>query len=704
MKNLRNIFTMMALMALAVVGVTSCNDEPDDENYYTFTGEMMSEFLQNNPQYSMFASIVERGGMMDQLSAYGKYTLFAPNNDAVGAYLAKKNRSLESLSAEECDTIARIHLIPDMYYTSEMREGTLTQNMMGRNVDIRFDKDENQRGIVIVNDIARTYYELQDDSVENGVVHPVNAVIENSNKAIGSKLSEDPAVSIYSLALKRTGLDVVLEKKEDPAYTKDVYKTLSKKYDGDYVTGSRPAEACEVPRYRKYGFTLFAVKDDVLKSKYASYFTGNDDVYGLYKLACDIYDPVYPQDVDKAGHSYSNLQDSINPLRRFLEYHILNRNVQGYNLLTVKQDAGIDKTKVNPTEWHETLLPYTMVKVDHLTCTDLMTFGDIANDYYLNRRYEKNAKGGFRNTERGIHVEPAGIAHESENGFYFYIDDVLKADAYTLTNTFNTRIRMDFSTIFPEIMNNNLRMTGKELGDANRGTNYILPPGYLDNVKTNSNTTFIYWYPRSPYYSMHGDEFDAIGEFDIEFNLPPVPFSGDWQIRLGCAPMNPKPYSTPESSGDGAQNRGQVQVYIDGISTGLPVDFSRNLADASGVTGTYFNDTKKYTTVICQSDDEKSEDQRKLKNLGFYRGPNSVFSSDMGTMDKSSWKNSFADMKNTARVVLKTLYLEAGKTHRIRLINVSTVLPKKKEAMLDYLELVPSSVYKMQGDDVEDDL
>ena len=73
------------LTPLNTLLLTSCSDEPDSEYFYTFTGEMMSDWLKSpeRPQYSEFAEIVERAGLMNLLATYGHYTCFAPSNDAV---------------------------------------------------------------------------------------------------------------------------------------------------------------------------------------------------------------------------------------------------------------------------------------------------------------------------------------------------------------------------------------------------------------------------------------------------------------------------------------------------------------------------------------------------------------------------------------------------------------------------------------------
>ena len=50
---------------------TSCNDDLAADSYYTFTGEMMSDFLKNREDFSLFKRIVERAGEMDFLSSRG---------------------------------------------------------------------------------------------------------------------------------------------------------------------------------------------------------------------------------------------------------------------------------------------------------------------------------------------------------------------------------------------------------------------------------------------------------------------------------------------------------------------------------------------------------------------------------------------------------------------------------------------------------
>ena len=77
----------IAAVILAAGSLTSCKEEIDESNLYTFTGETIEDYLANrSDQYSSFNQILTRIGYDKILAAYGKYTCFAPNNEAIAAY------------------------------------------------------------------------------------------------------------------------------------------------------------------------------------------------------------------------------------------------------------------------------------------------------------------------------------------------------------------------------------------------------------------------------------------------------------------------------------------------------------------------------------------------------------------------------------------------------------------------------------------
>ena len=673
----------MLLLALVAVAFTSCSVEPDAEKFSSYQAEMMSDFLKNNPQYSEFENLVQRAGLMDQLATYGHYTLFVPTNEAMQGLYAKRGiGSAAQLTDADCDTIVRTHIIEGrIYHTSDMADGVLaSQNMLNRNVQVEHVTDAEMNSVVVVNRNSYINYYHQNDSVENGIVHEITVALENSTKTVGSLLGENTRLGIYADAIHLTELDKKLERVEDMEYRQRYNDNVYTKKQ-DLRTGSRNPEAVYCPAHKYYGFTAFVVPDDVLAKKYNVH-----NVHDLYVLAAKLYAPTFPQDVSKEGWKEENITDSINPLRRFLAYHILDRNCNGS--LTVRDDAGVDVSLVNPTEWYTTMLPYSLIKVEKLTCSKLAYVGSIMNDYYLNRRVDE--KGKYR--EPGVHLSTQMEAfndNNSLNGMYYYIDDILVWDDNVRNIIHNDRMRLDFSTVFPEIQTNNFRMNGPHLGQKETGKNYWFPQGYLDGVILRGDSRLTYWYPQPGYYSMNGDEMDAQKTFDITFNIPPVPFTGEWQLRLGFAPM---------SKSDGAE-RGQVQIYVDDVAQGIPLNMEERLNAASIYSGTYTEDYDK----IRDDKDKRTEDFKILKNKGYYRGPYSVFNSSNGKI--SGIYSRFASNIHMARKVLCTLNLKAGETHTIRIKNVSAVLPGQKEAMLDYLEIVPKSIYGVSdGDNAEDDL
>ena len=215
-------------MALCLVcGWTSCSDEPDSEYFYTFTGEMMSDWLTSpeRPQYSEFAGIVERAGLMDLLATYGQYTCFVPTNDAINEFLRGRGLTdISQLSDADCDTIARNHLVSKMYSTYDMTSPRLpTYNLMNRPLFLTpgFDRDSNA---VIMIDNARIDFYLKDDSVENGIMQPVDMVIEKSSKLITDIMGENPRISTFYSALQATGVIKEVQEVEDPDWDPKAYE------------------------------------------------------------------------------------------------------------------------------------------------------------------------------------------------------------------------------------------------------------------------------------------------------------------------------------------------------------------------------------------------------------------------------------------------------------------------------------------------
>lgn len=666
--------------------LTSCSDEPDSEYFYTFTGEMMSDYLRSHPEYSEFAEIVERAGFMDLLATYGHYTCFAPSNDAINTFLQKRGlNSVSQLSDADCDTIARTHLVSYMYTTYDMIGHKLpTMNMMNRylTTDPGFDNDSN--AVIYLEGLAHIYFDLKDDSVENGIMQPINAVIEKSNSYISDLIRDNPKISTFYKALVATGVinDVMLV--EDENYNPKIYEP--------YYTGSGETftekKKFEAPDTKKYGYTFFIEPDDLLESKYG---IKKGDIRALYDLACTIYDPVFPQDVDAPGHRFENLTDSVNPLRRFIQYHILNKIAAGTDDLTPQEVTnranfegaiGIDENLVNPCDWHYTLLPHKMIKVDKVTVSKYLGESK-KGDRYINRRND----GTFSFLGQRIDPLEDEYKHDGLNGHYFYVDDIVAFNKDVQDKIHNQRIRMDFNTIFPEFITNGLRILGHPWEassvEEKDGRNWLFPEGYLDGV-TFTNCKFLWRRPIAVADIYMWDEFNLFGDYDFTFRLPPVPFDGEWQIRLGFTAQN---------------TRGVAQIYVDDVPQGIPLDMTKYLNSDYYIGDSFISNLSEYDNLSAE---DKAEYQKTLKNLGVYTHPRSLFCDNGGSGNRGY---NITYNIGIRRIISQT-YLDSTKDHYMRIRVASDGKQgNNNEFALDFLELVPKSVYGTGGDgEMEDDL
>ena len=720
---------LMGLAALMVTGtMTSCSDEPDSQYFYTFTGEMMSDYISSREQYSEFKTIVERADLMDLLSTYGRYTCLLPDNKAVEAYL--KDRGLNSvadLTDADCDTIARTHLVQNMYTTFEMNSDFLpTYNLQGRYLNTSAGLDAKGNSVIVIEGMAHIIFSdtlengqivHQNDSVENGIVQPVDMVIEKSNSYIADILRDNDKIKLFYNALVQTGVRQQIEKIEDLTYSKNQerYKYKSNVHH----------EIAWVPERKKYGFTAFVEPDSIYRKYFTEGYKGQTidtskgDLYALYDLACKIYNPVFGDGMEngvlvndnparddlKEGWKFENLTDSINPLKRFVQYHIMNRYVPGTDKMFSQQRSehsgypfGTDGALVNPTEWFTTLLPHTMLKVSMLTMNKDEQGRDCRGDdraiakdkpIFINRRYGETSDYKIRGALIDKTVEKTPN-HDAVNGHYFYVDDLIEFSYDVQNKVQNMRIRMDFSTVFPEVMTNDMRGEGDlrgedgngetqpdESNDPKNGKNRWFPDGYLEGVTINNDGKLVLRRPHYYYWSWQGDEWNLFGDYDMTFRIPPVPFSGEWQFRLGFCSLT---------------YRGVMQVYYDGIPQGIPLDMTKNL-DTEMYLGDRFLDYDKWN---AQSDEDKAAEQKVLKNLGAYRD------------GRSQWVGDKARAMGTSgmhRRILCQTNVDATKDHYIRFRVASDGKGNNNEFMFDFFEMVPKSVYAVDGEGaMEDDL
>ena len=693
MKKINLYITRLSFMLVACVtmALVACNDNIADEDLYTYKPEMLSDYLRKNADFSDFAAIVEKAGKMELLSTYGTYTCFAPTNDAVQKYLKDKGiNGIDGLSTADCDTIASTLLVDKLYSMADLSDlqGFIEdQNMLGRPLacePVKVLIGEDSVTTFRINRSALVIYELANDSVDNGIVHPISSVAESSNQTLPTIMNEDASISIFNLCLEMTKLDQQMQRIKDASYDPRDWEYL----EGLYRSHEHN-NYCWVPQSRNYGYTAFVVPDSILAAEY-----GINDWEGLYDYACTIYPEGAGQDY--YGKSAEALKDPRNPLHKLIAYHILDRKALYSKLYT---NCTIYRNEINPTEWYATLLPLSTMKVEYVYGTNKFRGSSQVKTLYLNRMYDPNRPNL---TNRGAIVSQTineGLTQEAVNGIYYYIDRLVDYGENTHNTVFNTRMRIDFYDIWPELMTNDIRTTRTGEGDSPASKdaaarNYIFPPGYFENVETNEDGDFIYQGCRNYYWSYEGDEFNLRSDnnvYDITFNLPSVP-TGQYQIRLGFCLI---------------PTRGIGQFYVDGLPQGIPLDMRGNGGNFSGVWEARVGWKSNYTSL---GEEAKEQTRKELANQGWFYGPRSVRNISTGggsvkddNLLSASNSSPFCNNNGTVRRLIYTGPLDGNVQHTMRIR--STYAVGGAELMFDYLEIVPKSVYGIEGEGKgEDDL
>ena len=234
--------------------VSSCDSDDVGDSYYTFTEEMMGSYFEERPEeFSEFVRMLDTTNVLGLLNAYGDYTCFAPNNEAVAAFYASKGRS--TLEEFPYDTIVKIvydHIIKDTEVKVEdFIEGRLPYlTMSNRYVSVSFANYANDTAIITVNKFASILY--KDKTVHNGVIHTISEVLKPTDKTLVEALSEDDRYNLFSEALIETGLYNQLALIRDESYDVDALdEGILNKDIGEVY-----------PEFKKYGYTALVESDE----------------------------------------------------------------------------------------------------------------------------------------------------------------------------------------------------------------------------------------------------------------------------------------------------------------------------------------------------------------------------------------------------------------------------------------------------------
>lgn len=697
MDMIKNIKTycgaVLLIGAVAAVTLNSCSENIDESSLYTFTGEMMTDHFENNPEtFSSYLTILGKvhqskrssSTMKELLDARGNYTCFAPTNEAIHLYLDSLVKIGEASSTdvnEIPDSVAE-----DIVFNSIIENGddeafattsfydavplSLT-NMNGRYVTPYYGTDENNNTIIYMN----IYSKITDGDieVENGYIHTIDRVLAPSNASIAEMIMVTENTQLFGECLSLTGWDAKLTKYKDEEW--------AEKYDdirGTSTSGIHGKFSGEYPNERKLGFTLFVETDSIFEANGITDIASLKEYVRTYNNFEDDTSRGIPTSWD------DDYENDYNWLNQFVAYHILPEILTYSNMVTWANEYGCDGATmqnrtatqfyVNVWEYWETV----GVQRRSIKITGCRVNGIIQRR--LNRKSVYN-QSNCREvpsaiTIPGLLISPSNEGYDNDalNGIYFPIDGILLWTPDVPQKVLNERLRYDITALLPELLTNNLRQ--------NRKCNWLFNKDYFDNVYEIVEGTDFWYLPNTGWSNSttgwldyQNDEFNINGQFDFTMKLPPVPYTGTYELRYGVWANN---------------NRGMAQIYMGKNPKNLPaIGIPIDLRSASGTNPASTGWVTEATIAPTGGDSTALyENQKTMRNLGFMKGSKYIQVSG-GTG---------RDSQDNLRKIIYTGQFEAGETYWIR---YKSVLPSvMTEFFYDYLELVPKSVYA--GENNED--
>lgn len=717
----RNLLLVSCLLMMVVGGVfTSCKEDIDDSAFAIKEDPTLADMLHEREDLSYITSLFERvrlsnaenaSSLMAALSARGNYTVFAPTNDAVAAYCQNVAgvSGPDDLSYEQAQLLAYSCVIDNenakAYETAEFPTdgGTFLKSNL---YDRLLTSEEIDGGSYIINGTSELVKGDIDHEAINGYMHVISTVIAPSSKSVAELIASADNLHIMSQLLKVTGVDKLINDDRDIDYENNPARPESR-YWSSVAFGNGKGNNWDIPTKRYLGYTGFVETDDVFSNEWDISEPVLDEDGSIVN-----WDAIQEELLAKAKAAYPECTDvdltsPNNPLHRFVAYHFIkgrvayNRFVHHYNEHNYKfgSDAlNPQTTNLSVDCWDY----YTTIRIGEFTdgqgqvhetrgLIKVLQVPDGDHDIYLNRisTYNNGLQDNYKEVSTrpyqpgiNVRVNPLNGSNDNNasNGFYYPIDGILVYDYATREALGSERMRIDLTTMVPELISNNFR-----------GMKYqAFEHGYFENILNETENTEIYylqcgWNGVGYWHDFQGDEFLFSGVFDFVLRLPPVPKDGEYEIRMGCANNS---------------LRGMAQLYFGDspdncVPVGLPFDLRQSTSYNTNLKMSENPDIPYIRDEDLDWDEERIlENDKDLRIHGYMKAPNYFWDS----LFSSQCRHQGSDALPCLRKIVTTTDLKANKTYYIRF--KSSLKKTDSQFFVDYFEFVPKSVY--DGVEAED--
>ena len=676
------------------ISLISCSEDIDTSMRYVFKENTAASYLEKHEQYSEYVKLlrivpvsdISQTTVMQLLSARGNYTVFAPTNEAIQAYL-------DTLVLQEVIPEANWESFPDSTSLDSIRKVIVKNSIIDGGDDVRFSisdfpmtsgsdiplsnmydrkltityPDSVLEG-VLVNDCPID--ERNRDIPVNGYIHMVSRVIAPSNDNMARLMEEilrrhEKGHYVASMLARACGMLDTLRAVRDDAY--EMLYLNGQIRDHTNINGVKYA-----PRHRYFGFSYFAETDEFWSRELGKPYdeiTVEDVVH--YLEANDVYPDA------KRNDDYT---DEDNLLNRFVTYHFLPFILQPGTIVYHRNEIGYRPVDGIPSvvmaEYYTTMGKRRLIKFIQSRETE---------GIYINRfpKIDNGRHGNYHETgcdpdKEGILVETPNREgrYNVRNGIIYPINKLLLYDERTRNNMGGERIRWDAAAMFPEMMNNDIRLNPI---DAVRQNDFAFPADevyrYFEGAWNGKSQELGYRTgggASSGFNDYLGDEFQLHGIPDMTMRMPPVPRRGTYELRYGI---------------QATDSRSMVQCYW-GTSPdvlhaeGLPLDTRIGGRIRYTSNGTYPSDIG--WEQDTGDDDYDASVDHNMRNKGYMKNVALMATSTGGSTSQRTGDN-------TIRRIILRMTLDPDETYYLRFKGVLD--DQNKFLFFDFMEYCPKEVY-----------
>ena len=619
------------LFILAMISIlAACKEDIDTSARYVFKDYTVYSYLSTFPQYSEYAKLlsevkaspISNTTLKQLLTARGHYTCFAPTNDAVHAYLQYLTEegiisepSWDAFPSDRVrDSIKQVivynsiidgadenYILTSEFPVTNNAELPLA-NMNDRKLSIRFGDTPDS---LYVNYDCPIDSRNKDIEVTNGVIHCMHKVIFMEDLSLTQLFNEivlkkREGFLVTAKVILACGLQDTMSKVRDEVYEKLYLTKAITDFDANKISwtfhGASGHRTAYLPEHRKYGFTVFAERDNFWRE-------------ALGKEPADIT----PADVQQwvlDNHQYSeddefvadnNFSSPKNLLYQWITYHILPCKISSDKLVIHNNEKGYNIQNKNLTiaqdEFYATMGKRRLLKIFE---------SKESNGVYLNRfpKLDNGRRGTYHELYCDEDKVGCLIDNKSDsvlnynvlNGIVYGIDAPLAYTDEVRNNLQRQRIRFESMTMFPEAMTNDIRKC--QSTDFRHQFIHIPPTSkyqYFENMDLSDDTWFVYLNSYGyDWCNLNADELKAEGRYEVTLKLPPVPRSGVYELRYKVL-----------ANGD----RGTAQFYLGTdknklAPTRIPIDLTLATPEKTG----WFTDS--------DDDEYNAEKDKQMRNNG----------------------------------------------------------------------------------------